>query len=179
MNPETKPMRYQTQPNDRPNITLLAIARQYATIAGEKLKDRLVSVLLFGSVARQEAYPESDIDLIIVMRDLPQGRMARKRLLAPVKGQLAPLLEEAVQKGFHPTFTELIYTPEEARRFRPLYLDLTQEAIILHDQNDFFQTLLKQVRRRLDSLGARRIQGEAGWYWDLKPDFQPGEVVEI
>ena len=31
----------------------------------------------------------------------------------------------------------------------------------------------------LTALGARRIREGTTWYWDLKPDFQPGDVVEI
>jgi hypothetical protein len=29
-------------------------------------------------------------------------------------------------------------------------------------------------------LGSRRIElPDGGWYWDLKPDWRPGEVVDL
>ena len=40
-------------------------------------KDRLISFVLFGSVARDSFRPDSDIDILIVAEPLPQGRIRR------------------------------------------------------------------------------------------------------
>jgi len=39
--------------------------------------------------------------------------------------------------------------------------------------------VLERVRERLRELGAQRKQPGTVRYWDLKPDFRPGEVIEI
>lgn len=39
--------------------------------------DRLLSVAVFGSVVRGTMRPVSDIDLLLVVEDLPNGRMPR------------------------------------------------------------------------------------------------------
>ena len=39
--------------------------------------DRLVAVAVFGSVGRGTPRHDSDVDLLIVARDLPDGRFAR------------------------------------------------------------------------------------------------------
>jgi hypothetical protein len=31
----------------------------------------------------------------------------------------------------------------------------------------------------LEQLGARRIWRGNAWFWDLKPDYRPGEVFEL
>jgi hypothetical protein len=31
----------------------------------------------------------------------------------------------------------------------------------------------------LHELGARRVRLGSAWYWDLKPDFKPGEVFDL
>ena len=37
-----------------------------------------------------------------------------------------------------------------------------------------------ELERRLKALKARKVQLPSGrWYWDLKPDYRLGEVVEI
>ncbi len=43
----------------------------------EFYKDRLVSVVLFGSVARETQRFDSDIDILLVIKDLPRGRLNR------------------------------------------------------------------------------------------------------
>ena len=74
---------------------------------------------------------------------------------------------------------EIIRTREEARRFHPVYLDMTQEAVLLYDKGDFMAGVLERLRKRLEALGAQRKRLGNVWYWDLKPDFQPGEVIEL
>ena len=46
----------------------------------DKLGDRLISLVVYGSVARGEAKRDSDLDLLIVARDLPKGRLKRQEL---------------------------------------------------------------------------------------------------
>ena len=69
---------------------------------------------------------------------------------------------------------------EEGRHHSPLYLDITEDGILLFDKNRFFETVLDRMRERMRALGSRRIFLENGsWYWDLKPDYQFGDIVEI
>ena len=71
-------------------------------------------------------------------------------------------------------------TPEEARHHSPLYLDMVEDAVLLVDRDGFFTTVLDAMRARMRELGSRRVFLDDGnWYWDLKPDFRFGEVVEI
>jgi predicted nucleotidyltransferase len=138
-----------------------------------------VSVVLFGSVARGDASPVSDIDLLIVAEDLPEGQFARKRLLAAADAVFEQDLERAVAAGLETRLARIVRTPAEAARPIPLYLDLTEDAVILHDRGGFFVDVLERVRTSLRRLGARRIRQGTSWYWDLKPDFQPGDIIEI
>ena len=59
------------------------------------------------------------------------------------------------------------------------YVDLVEDARLLYDRDDFLKGFLDRLRRRLKQLGARRIRRGNAWYWDLKPDFKPGEVFEL
>lgn len=73
----------------------------------------------------------------------------------------------------------IVRTPGEAARAIPLYLDMTEDAVLLHDADGFFAGVLDAVRAALRRLGARRIRQGRHWYWDLKPDFRPGDVIDI
>jgi predicted nucleotidyltransferase len=155
------------------------IARQYTRALGRRLGDRLVSVVLYGSVARGEHTPSSDIDLLIVARGLPESRRARNRLLVEIEEELYPVLASLYHSGGYVELSTKIKTPEEAEQFTPLYLDMTEDAVLLYDRDGFFKTVLDRLRERLQTMGAKRVRQGKVWYWDLKPDYQWGEVIEI
>ena len=161
------------------SITLHRLAERYAEALRELLGEELISVVLFGSVARGEAHRTSDIDLLIVAESLPPGRFARWDYLREARAKAEPLLAQLRDEDIWTDFTEVINTREEAEKIRPLYLDMVEDAVILYDEGGFFHSVLDRLRERLRELGSRRIFTEKGWYWDLKPDLKPGEVFEL
>jgi hypothetical protein len=73
----------------------------------------------------------------------------------------------------------VLKTPAEVEARSPLLLDMTEDARILFDRGGFLAGELAALRARLDELGARRVWRGSAWYWDLKPDFRPGDVIEL
>ena len=86
-------------------------------------------------------------------------------------------LDRLWEQGCYTDFTEVIKTETEAQKTHLLYLDMTEEAVILFDRGEFFARVLARLRERLRELGAQRKQLGRIRYWDLKPDFKPGEVI--
>jgi hypothetical protein len=160
------------------SAALLTLARRYTELLVDSLGERLVSVVLFGSVARADAGPGSDIDLQIVARDLPRGQFARKALLAEADQAFEALLSEAEDKDTA-RLARIVRTPEEAERVVPLYLDMTEDAVLLHDQAGFFGGILERLRASLRRLGARRVRQGTTWYWDLNPDGRPAAEIVL
>jgi len=150
---------------------LAAAVEAWAT----ELGDRLISVVLFGSVARGQAGPASDIDLVVVAVGWPRSLADRRR----------PLLEswERTRKACDlPAIQWNLVTksPEEARVRSPLYLDIVEDGVLVLDRDGFFAAVLAGMRERMRALGSRRVHlPDGSWYWDLKPDFRWGEVVEL
>jgi predicted nucleotidyltransferase len=141
--------------------------------------DRLVSLVVFGSVGRGVPGPESDLDLLVVADDLPQGRLGRVAEFRAVERALGPQLEEMSSAGLFPELSPVFKTPPEVDRGSPLFLDMVQDARILYDREGFMQGRLARLEERLNALGARRIWRGNAWFWDLKPDYKPGEVFEL
>lgn len=139
------------------------------------LGDRLVSMVLFGSVARGDARATSDIDLLIVADGFPAALHERRREL---------LTEWArVRDEHHLPDVEwnlVTKTPAEARSHSPLYLDMVEDGILLVDRGGFFRGVLEAMGARMRALGSRRVfLADGSWYWDLKPGFRFGATVEI
>lgn len=141
--------------------------------------DRLISVVLYGSVARGTMRPDSDIDLLIVANPPPHGRMARMREFEGIDEAMASDLKEAARMGVHTYLSPIIKTPEEVGYGSPLFLDMTLEARILFDRDAFFARYLQGLRSRMRALGSQRRRLGGGYYWVLKPDYKPGDRIEL
>ncbi len=137
--------------------------------------DRLVSLVVFGSVGRGTPRPDSDIDLLVVADPLPDGRIPRVREFDAVEGALTSGGAGKLAHRLSPIFK----TPFEVQRGSPLFLDMLEDGRLLFDRGGFFAKELAALKERLEKLGARRIWKGDAWYWDLKPDFKPGDEIVL
>jgi hypothetical protein len=164
----------------------MALLRRYEQLLEALLAEvrahygaRLLACAVFGSVGRGTPRYDSDVDLLLVVRGLPRGRFNRVDEFLPVEARL-----EAALKGDTPEHPEIALspvfkTPEEVEAGSPLFLDMVEDARILHDPEGFLAGYLARLRARLRALGARRIRRGNAWYWELKPDLKPGEVFTL
>jgi hypothetical protein len=88
-------------------------------------------------------------------------------------------MRQAQQKGLQTRLSPLFRTPDEIVARSPILLDMTEDAQILFDRGDFLREQLRALSLRLAELGARRVWRGNAWWWDLKPDIKPGEVVVL
>jgi predicted nucleotidyltransferase len=140
---------------------------------------RLVSLAVYGSVGRGTPRPDSDIDVLVVAEDLPRGRINRIVEFRAVEIKFRERQTKISGNGGPRELSPVIKSPEEVGIGSPLFLDMIEDARILFDQNGFLQARLDLLKERLRVLGSKRIWKGSAWYWDLKPDFQPGEVFEL
>jgi predicted nucleotidyltransferase len=140
--------------------------------------EKLVSLVLYGSRARGTPRRDSDVDVLIVVDGLPRARFDRHDLLRPIVSGITH--EYRLTRGADPPYLSyVVKTPEEAAYHSPLYLDMTEDAVIVQDRDGFFGRILDTMRRRMAVLGSKRIWRGQSWYWVLKPDMKWGESVEI
>ncbi|MDI7270064.1 MAG: nucleotidyltransferase domain-containing protein [Myxococcota bacterium] len=150
-----------------PEPARLLVERALA-VAREAFGSELRSLALFGSHARGEATGASDIDLAVVVGELADDPYAR---VAGAK--LALRVEEP------PFLSFVIWRSAELAGHPWLLLDVATDGIVLLDDGGL-ERELQDVRARLRAYGSRRVRLPDGtWYWDLKPDWKPGDVVQV
>lgn len=146
----------------------------------DRFGDDLVSVVLYGSVARGTATANSDVDLLVVCRRLPERSFERSRLIYPILQELQPDLDTVQREtGWLPYLSVQMRTTDEARRTSRTYFDMVEEAILLRDRDGFFKGVLERLAARMRELGSRKVYLGEKYDWDLKPDLKWGEVFEI
>jgi len=155
------------------SVDITKTLKRLTSLCKDYYGERLISLAVFGSVGRGTPRPDSDIDLLLVIKDLPDGRIARVKEFAAIETTLGMVIKSRIELS--PVFK----TPEEIAHGSPLFLDMVEDVRMLFDRDDFFKSVLKNLKERLQKLGARRIWQGNVWYWDLKPDYKQGEIFEI
>lgn len=139
----------------------------------------ILSFALFGSVARGQARPDSDIDLLIVHKPvdfMPVWKFATDVLSGFHESEEYRKLQT---EEMSPDPCPIFMTEKDLYEQPLILLDIVDHGIIIYD-NGVLKTRFESFRKRLAELGSKKVVLEDGsWYWDLKPDWKPGEVIEL
>jgi predicted nucleotidyltransferase len=140
----------------------------------------LTSLCIYGSVARGKAKFNSDLDILIISDDFKGTLASRIDKLITIEEKVFDEIERLKRDGIYTSLSFLPLRKEEVTRFPLILLDLTEEGIIIYDEEFFLEKILVKLKAKLMELNARRIFiDEDTWYWDLKPDYKFGEIISI
>jgi predicted nucleotidyltransferase len=141
--------------------------RQYFELVTKKID--IYAVLLFGSVAKGDAKSfrsyESDIDIIVIIKDLPHDLGERM------------LYKLDVESGTRSRVQSIWMTPQELEEHigakSEYILDAFESGIILFDPEGYLAQKKSDLFMELKTKGVSRLKW--GWSWNIKA----GEVVEL
>lgn len=157
------------------------LTEDFVCLLRNKFQGDLISVILFGSVARNTAKKESDIDLLIVAKNLPSSLFQRMKLVSPIIAGLKemPSYKDMRKENYFPDISPILFTPEEIRETKPIFLDIADEGEFLLDDGTL-RTKLDELKNRMKSLNSKKVFLDDGtWYWMLKPGMKLGEVINL
>jgi predicted nucleotidyltransferase len=120
--------------------------------------DTLLAVGLFGSRARGDARPDSDLDIYAVVRDLPADPFARATALARAQPRQVDYAVNLLARA-----------PEEFEaEITPLHLDLAIDLRILFERSCYLSRRLAVIRDRIREAGLYRDE-RLLWRWRTPP----------
>jgi uncharacterized protein len=125
--------------------SLESVLEDILSLCRETFGNDLVSVVLFGSYAQGAASPESDIDLLVIVKNLPEGSDQQEQLLDS--------LELPILKKYHLCASVILTTPEAVlngvNTDNPLFFGIWTGYSVIFDSGDFFRHCLKTVRQHV------------------------------
>jgi len=142
--------------------------------------DRLISLAVYGSYARNEARLNSDLDLFVVLSDNPSlSRSERNwefltKVEKPFDTERLSLESDLISMEI----SALILPESKARSFNPLYLDMVTEVHILWDPRHFLKERLNKTAEQMKRWKSKKILLGGKWAWDITPNRTWGERIE-
>ena len=134
--------------------------QEYITQLFSKIEDfygdTLVSLVVYGSYAREENKFDSDIDLFIVIKtDKTRGERIRE-FVKEIESPLLNLSLKLYDDNISPEISSLILTEKESLCFNPLYLDMVTKRIIIFDRYNFMENLLLKYKNLMNECKTRK-----------------------
>jgi len=138
--------------------------------------ERLEGIVLFGSRARKKVTEWSDIDLFVVIEDLPKDPVERGRVVYRVVAP--PLLQK-----FNCDITVIEAEAKEigkGKELTPLLINIAHDGIILYDKRRQIADLFARIREAVRKAGLIKYKTADGKYgWKPRRKLGPGEVFEV
>ncbi|MBI4745219.1 MAG: nucleotidyltransferase domain-containing protein [Deltaproteobacteria bacterium] len=129
------------------------------SLENSNLTFSLLGAVVFGSSARGEATPHSDIDILIVAEGINPKRHKRGEEILQIKKILHPVPLDI-----------LLFSPDEVvsnfENHNPLFLDIAEEGVVLFDTNGFLKGQMAETRAYIEARGIEKIQG--GWEFPVQ-----------
>jgi len=143
----------------------------------EYYKTRLVSVVLFGSCSRRTQHYNSDIDLLLILSESFQGKMARlNEFMDHIDIRLEDALKKLSESHIHTEISPIIKTQKEIEQGHLLLYEMTESCKILYDPTHFITNFLETMKEKMKVAGVKKT---SKGYWIMPSDiFLPKEIGE-
>ncbi|MEA1893829.1 MAG: nucleotidyltransferase domain-containing protein [Euryarchaeota archaeon] len=131
---------------------------------GDKLGEDVLSIVLFGSMIRREFIESSNIDMLVIARNLPDYWRGRYKILI----ELAEIRSDH-ERPVHITLTYEYEMNASIDQGAPLAFGLHDANRVIFGRDRFFEKLMRQLEDNMKRWGVKKI-GNGEW-------FAPGLAV--
>jgi len=150
-----------------PGTTLRLLSEECVRVFGRDL----LGIVFFGSVARGEAFPDSDLDVLLVM---DRGTPIRRDLYTRWEEALSLFAERSFSRDVSPHFSHLPVSPRQAGS---LWLEIAIDGIVLWEQEGQVSAALRDLRSHIAEGGVTRRIRHGHPYWvRSRSSVEEGEV---
>ena len=159
--------------SDRHRRYLRAILREVARY----YRDNLAGLAVFGSYARGENRLNSDLDLLIILKEAPSLGRRVAEFVEQIEMKHEALAQKMYEEeGISCDLSPYILSRTEALTLQPVYYDLADHHIIVYDPEGLLARIIEATRKYLQGAKARKERLGNTWEWSIEKGGFPGEV---
>jgi predicted nucleotidyltransferase len=135
-----------------------------AFVGEAALDRRVLGLMLFGSVARNSFGDYSDIDVMVVVEGKALGSL--DAVEAMIEGA-EPFRKPLVAGGLHLRIRPFMVSRDELKRFRPIYINILEDGVILFERGEIMFDFLNDIRQSVD-YSKLVVGGSAAIRWKMR-----------
>jgi predicted transcriptional regulator len=149
-----------------PILIKLAL-QEYIKIISNEFKDKLVCIILFGSIATGTWNETSDIDLALFFQEITDiSQLFEQFTTCRRKFRATHNYRSLIQKHYSFRVQHVPFSVKETKKFHNLYPDLITTGIKLYDPNGFYNGFKEQVIKKIKQKKLIKVSNMNGrHYW--------------
>jgi len=153
----------------------------YVSVLKQNFNNNLISVILYGSVARGKWTYESDIDLLLIFSDEITNLSGFNKILTSITVTFEKTfqLKDGNNKRIYCSLQEYPIFLNDLSNFRTLFYDIAMDGIILYDRANVGFSFIERIKKRIVNKNLKRIFiSDEIFYW-TRNNVEFGELIEL
>lgn len=153
----------------------------FVNILKKNLEDNLLSVLLFGSVARGKWTIESNVDLFVIVSNAYSGeiQLSQKIIDLIIEFEQRYNVKDSEGKDISHSIQVISLLLKELDIFRTIFYDIAVDGKLIYDRNQIGAKFIKKIKDRIEEKGLKRIfNSDNDFYWKRR-NIKFGEIIEL
>lgn len=145
----------------------------------DKFNQNLQSIGVYGSIARNTAKKESDLDLLLIFQELPQNIDERLHELVELK-KSKNIQEELIFLNKYNVFPRINFNPLKKSELAVSFftIDISFDMQTIFDESKILENFLLIIHKKIEERGIiRKYIDKERYYLDLNINF--GEIFEF
>lgn len=155
---------------------------KFVEMLKKKYEKNLLSVILYGSIARGTWNLDSDIDLFLLFSNKikEHEKLDKDVLKAIIEFEKTVHIINNNGIQIYTPIQELSLKLKDLDNFRTLFYDIGMDGIIIYDKDLIGTKFLEKIRVRIKEKGLERVfVGYNDFYWKRKENVKFGEIIDL
>jgi len=139
------------------------ILYQVQEILNKKFKNNFLGLVLFGSFAKKTQTENSDLDILLIFKELPQNRIKKLDLIIPFISKIET--EHNIEINF-------ILKEDKNLKINFLIADIAEYAKIILDKTGTISRLFNEIKKNYELGNIRKILNNDHYMLWINPELK-------
>ncbi len=128
----------------------------------------LIGMLQFGSTIKKPIKKNTDLDILLIFKDLPPNNFDQFKLTTKIENELNSELKKIKDHNIRCSF--ILKKADQLDHLSPFFLDFIDTSKIWYDPQNYLSNLIIDIQNWIKKYNSKKIQKGNLWYWVYSQD---------